>query len=315
MRSLKCCYKQTYFSMGKIDMKRPWAVLIVLTAIPLQCGEAPAQDQQAAIKQPAPTAASLGLDLKQLEHERVLKSAAGFLNNEPITVTAAVCPRSAGGPHDFYSEGDYWWPNPNDPEGPYIQRDGMTNPENFVEHRHAMIRFSIHVGTLTCAYKLTGESKFSDAAIKHLRAWFVDDSTKMNPNLQYAQAIKGITKGRGIGIIDTVHLVEVARSAQILEQAGILKGTDLAGVKKWFADYLHWLITHANGLDEMKAKNNHGTCFVMQEAAFAAFTGDQERLAECRKRFKEILLPKQMAADGSFPAGAAAHEAVRLLAV
>ncbi len=287
--------------MGEIDMKRPWAVLIVLTAIPLQCGEARAQDQQAAIKQPAPTAASLGLDLKQLEHERVLKAAAEFLNNEPITVTAAVCPRSAGGPHDFYSEGDYWWPNPNDPDGPYIQRDGMTNPENFVEHRHAMIRFSIHVGTLTCAYKLTGESKFSDAAIKHLRAWFIDDSTKMNPNLQYAQAIKGITKGRGIGIIDTVHLVEVARSAQILEQAGILKGTDLAGVKKWFADYLHWLITHANGLDEMKAKNNHGTCFVMQEAAFAAFTGDQERLAECRKRFKEILLPKQMAADGSFP--------------
>ncbi len=282
-------------------MKRLWAVLIVLTAIPLQCGEAQAQDQQVAIKQPAPTAASLGLDLKQLERERVLNAAAGFLNNEPITVTAAVCPRSAGGPHDFYSEGDYWWPNPNDPDGPYIQRDGMTNPENFVEHRHAMIRFSIHVGTLTCAYKLTGDSKFSDAAIKHLRAWFIDDATKMNPNLQYAQAIKGITKGRGIGIIDTVHLVEVARSAQFLEQAGILNGTDLAGVKKWFADYLHWLTTHANGLDEMKAKNNHGTCFVMQEAAFAAFAGDQERLAECRKRFKEILLPKQMAADGSFP--------------
>src|SRR5436190_3815012 len=194
-------------------MKRPWAVLIVLTAIPLQCGEARAQDQQAAIKQPTPTAASLGLDLKQLERERVLKAAAEFLNNEPITVTAAVCPRSAGGPHDFYSEGDYWWPNPNDLDGPYIQRDGMTNPENFVEHRHAMIRFSIHVGTLTCAYKLTGDSKYSDVAIKHLRAWFIDEATRMNPDLQYAQAIKGITKGRGIGIIDTVHLVEVARSA------------------------------------------------------------------------------------------------------
>jgi Alginate lyase len=287
--------------MGEIDMKRPWAVIIVLTTIPLQCGEARAQDQQAAIKQPAPTAASLGLDLKQLEHERVLKAAAEFLHDEPITVTAAVCPRSAGGPHDFYSEGDYWWPNPNDPDGPYIQRDGMTNPENFVEHRHAMIRFSIHAGTLICAYRLTGDAKYADAAIKHLRAWFIDDVTKMNPNLQYAQAIKGVTKGRGIGIIDTVHLVEVARAAQILEQAGVLKGDDLAGVKKWFADYLHWLTTHANGLDEMKAKNNHGTCFVMQEAAFAAFTGDQERLAECRKRFKEILLPKQMAADGSFP--------------
>jgi hypothetical protein len=259
------------------------------------------EDGQSAVSQPSRAPAAVGLDLKQLEHDRILKAAQEYLRDAPITVTAAVCPRSSGGAHDFYSEGDYWWPNPNDPDGPYIQRDGMTNPENFVEHRHAMIRFSIHVGALTCAYKLTGDAKYAEAAIKHLRAWFIDDATRMNPNLQYAQAIKGVSKGRGIGIIDTVHLVEVARSSQILEQAGVLKGDDLAGVKKWFADYLHWLTTHANGLDEMKAKNNHGTCFVMQEAAFAAFTGDQERLAECRKRFKEILLPKQMAADGSFP--------------
>ena len=31
----------------------------------------------------------------------------------------------------------------------------------------------------------------------------------MNPDLQYAQAIKGVSKGCGIGMIDTVHLIEV----------------------------------------------------------------------------------------------------------
>ena len=50
-------------------------------------------------------------------------------------MTAAHSPRSAGGLHDFFSEGDYWWPDPKNPDGPYIQRDGMTNPDNFVEHR------------------------------------------------------------------------------------------------------------------------------------------------------------------------------------
>jgi hypothetical protein len=164
-----------------------------------------------------------------------------------------------------------------------------------------MIRLSIHAGTLTSAYRLTGERQYADAAIKHLRAWFVDEATRMNPDLQYAQAIKGVSKGRGTGIIDTVHLIEVARSAQILERAGILTGDDLTGMKKWFADYIKWLTTSANGLEEMKAANNHGTCWVMQVAAFADFVGDQEQLAACRKRFKEVLLPSQMAADGSFP--------------
>ena len=281
-------------------MKTCFRHLVVLSALLLSMPSVKAEDTRSTTNS-LHTAASLGLDLKQLERERILKAAQEFLRDDPITVTAAVCPRSSGGAHDFYSEGDYWWPNPNDPDGPYIQRDGMTNPENFVEHRHAMIRFSIHIGTLTSAYKLTGDSKFANAAIKHLRAWFIDDATRMNPDLQYAQAIKGVSKGRGIGIIDTVHLIEVAHSAQILEQAGLLRGNDLAGVKKWFADYLQWMTTHPNGLDEMKAKNNHGTCFAMQEAAFASFTGDEQKLADCRKRFKEVLLPKQMAADGSFP--------------
>jgi hypothetical protein len=241
------------------------------------------------------------LDLKQLERDRILKSAAEFLRDEPVTVTAATCERSAGGPHDFYSEGDYWWPDPDHPDGPYIRRDGLSNPENFVAHRHGMIRLSIHVGTLTSAYRLTSERQYADAAIKHLRAWFVDEATRMNPDLQYAQAIKGVSKGRGTGIIDTVHLIEVARSAQILERAGLLKGQDLTETKKWFADYVNWLTTSANGQEEMKAANNHGTCWVMQVAAFSDFVGDKEQLAACRKRFKEVLLPSQMAADGSFP--------------
>ena len=44
--------------------------------------------------------------------DQILKEAAWAMQQLPITVTAATSPRSAGGKHDFYSEGDYWWPNP-----------------------------------------------------------------------------------------------------------------------------------------------------------------------------------------------------------
>lgn len=241
--------------------------------------------------------AAARLDLASLERPRVLKAAARYLAERPVTVTASTSPRSAGGKHDFFSEGDYWWPDPDNPDGPYIQRDGMTNPGNFVEHRRAMVRLSLIVPALTAAYRLTHDRKYADHAAAHLRAWFVDDATRMNPSLLYAQAIKGRFTGRGIGIIDTLHLVEVARAAERIR----LPQADLDGVRRWFAAYVDWMTTHPYGIAERDAKNNHGTCWVTQVAAFSHLTGDRTRLDYCRDRFKTVLVPNQMAPDGSFP--------------
>lgn len=239
--------------------------------------------------------------IKEQLKEGVLRIAAMNINEVPITVTSYQCDRSAGGIHDFYSEGDYWWPNELDPEGPYVQRDGQTNPNNFVAHRHAMIRFSEIVANLTSAYTLTKDKKYIEAALSHVRAWFMDEHTKMNPNLLYAQAIKGVTKGRGIGIIDTIHLIEVIQSLLKMELWGVLSQEDILGTKEWVSAYLQWLTTHPNGLKEMNAKNNHGTCWVMQVAMFAKYTSNDTILQLCVDRYKNILLPDQMAEDGSFP--------------
>jgi hypothetical protein len=236
-------------------------------------------------------------DIKAIERPRVLKAADRYLSEKPVTVTAATSPRSAGGTHDFFSEGDYWWPDPKNPAGPYVQRDGMTNPDNFVEHRRAMIRLSLIVPALAAAYKLTRDKKYSTHAAAHLRAWFVDDATRMNPNLQYAQAIQGRFTGRGTGIIDTLHFVEVARAAGQLD----LSAADLAGVRRWFSEYTKWMTTHPYGIAERDTKNNHATCWAAQVAAFAQFTGDREQTEYCRNRFKTVLIPNQEAPDGSFP--------------
>jgi hypothetical protein len=123
----------------------------------------------------------------------------------------------------------------------------------------------------------------------------------MNPNLQYAQSIKGVCTGRAVGVIDTVHLAEVALGARALHGSPSFDPTTEAAVKTWFRDYLHWLQTHPYGIEESKADNNHGTCWVLQAAAFARLLDDQTTLADCRRRFKEMLLPGQMAPDGSFP--------------
>jgi hypothetical protein len=231
----------------------------------------------------------------------VLKEAAWAMQQQPITVTASSSPRSAGGKHDFYSEGDYWWPNPVSVDSPYIQKDGMTNPDNFVAHRQAMIRFSRIMGALGSAYKITGEKKYVLQALKHCRAWFVDTATKMNASLLYAQAIKGRATGRGIGIIDTIQFMEVVMALMAMQEAKSMDAALLATVRDWFSQYITWLTTHQYGKDEMNAANNHGTCWVMQVAAFSKFTNEVRISSVCADKYKNTLLPKQMATDGSFP--------------
>ena len=243
----------------------------------------------------------MGLDVARFDKSRIIRAANQYLKEKPVTITASHSPRSAGGSHDFFSEGDYWWPDPKNPDGPYIQRDGMSNPNNFVEHRRALMRMSMQVPALTAAWMLTGKSGYAQHAAEHLRAWFINEETRMNPNLQFAQAIKGITTGRGIGIIDTIHLVEVARSIEVLAGSGMLKSEELTDIRRWFADYLQWLTTSKNGSEERDAKNNHGTCWVMQVAAFAQLTDNSEVLKYCRSRFKTVIVPNQLDKDGSFP--------------
>ncbi len=241
--------------------------------------------------------AALPFDLAAEERPRVLRAADKYLAEPPVTVTAASSPRSTGGKHDFFSEGDYWWPDPQNPSGPYIQRDGETNPDNFVAHRQAMIRMSLIVPACAAAYRVTRDRKYALHAARHLRAWFVDEATRMNPNLEFAQAIHGRFTGRGTGIIDTLHLIEPARAAAQID----MDPGALAAVQRWFAAYLTWMTTSKNGIQERDATNNHGTCWVAQVAAFARLTGDAKLTAYCRDRFQTVLIPNQEAPDGSFP--------------
>jgi hypothetical protein len=240
-------------------------------------------------------------EIARLDHDRILTAATKALAEKPITLTASHSARSEGGPHDYFSEGDYWWPDPKNPNGPYIRRDGMSNPDNFNDHREALIRLSLLVPQLTAAWLLTHDSKYAVHAVEHLRAWFVTPTTRMNSSLTYAQAIHGVSPGRGTGVIDTLHLVEVARAVRHLESSPAFFAGDQEAVRNWFSDYTAWMIDSKNGHEEEIAKNNHGTCWVAQVASFAALTGNAGAMALCRKRYRENLLPDQLAPDGSLP--------------
>ncbi len=231
--------------------------------------------------------------------KKIIANADAYLNQVPVPITTYTSPRSEGGIHDFHSEGDYWWPDPENPEGPYIRKDGQTNPDNFVKHRQLMRNLNKWVSTLVAAYQITSDQKYAEHAIRHLEAFFLNENTLMNPNLLYAQAIKGKVSGRGIGIIDTIHLIEVARAIEKLAILNALKGKKLTSLKQWFDQYATWMNTHPYGLKEKNHGNNHSTWWAAQLAAFAHLAEREDLLEEARQQFKK-LISAQMAEDGSF---------------
>lgn len=233
------------------------------------------------------------------QNDSLLAKASVILSMAPVSLTSFVADRSTGTIHDFYSEGDYWWPDPEDPNGPYIRRDGMTNPANFLEHRKALSNLNEWVSTLVAAYQISRDQRYADHAIRHLSVFFLDTETLMNPNLLFAQAIKGRHTGRGIGIIDTIHLIEVAKSILRLIEMDKLPTEKAVGLKKWFEDYTTWMNTHPYGLKEKDHGNNHSTWWAAQVATYAQLTGRKDHLAMAQSQFKK-LLSTQMEPDGGF---------------
>lgn len=182
---------------------------------------------------------------------------------------------SSGNNHDYMSQAPYFWYDSSKPKGlPYLRNDGQRNPEIYTITDHCyMSELDNASRTLALAWYFTGEEKYAIKAATLLRHWFFDDSTRMNPNLNYAQAVPGINDGRGTGIIESIALTGIAYAAGLLEGSSSWTAADAGALRQWYKEYLNWMLTSKNGNDEHAAKNNHGTWYLAQAADFALFTG------------------------------------------
>jgi hypothetical protein len=238
----------------------------------------------------------------KIDRVRILKLAGVALQERPPAITDQIATNSAGGPHDYFSQADYAWPNPTNRTGlPYVGRDGESNPNVFSDHRLAMRRMKDAVAALAAAYVLTGDNKYPAKANQFIKVFFLDEATRMNPHLQYAQAVLGSSTGTSYGVIDTLHLAELAVAVPFLEKSPAFDPAVDRGLKQWFSDYIAWMMTSTNGVKEMNNPNNHSIAYFVQLASFARFTGNEKVLELSRERFKQVLFPGQMTNDGSFP--------------
>jgi len=218
------------------------------------------------------------------------KQADELLNKKPVSVTDKGFTPASGDKHDYMSQAPYFWYDSTKPNGlPYMRKDGVRNPEiNKITDHRFLSELDNTCRILALAWYCTGEKKYAAKATALLRNWFINEGTKMNPNLNYAQAIPGINNGRGIGIIETIALTGIADAVILLKGSTILTEKDYNLIQQWYTQYLNWMLTSKNGNEEHAAKNNHGTWFYVQAIDFALFTGNnikaKELIDEAKKR-------------------------------
>ena len=252
-------------------------------------------------------------DLKSLEEAKeknspeirmIIKEADSKLDKTLITVVDKELTPSSGDKHDYMSMGRYWWPDHTKVDGvPYIRKDGKSNPEIEKLDRYPLSDFATSVESLALAYYLTDNEKYAEKAVTNLKIWFINEETKMNPNMNYGQTIPGINNGlgRGEGILDTYSFFEMLDAVEILKKSKAFTIEDQLAIEDWFKTYVNWLQTAPVAAEEQAAKNNHGTAYDVQLVRYAIFTRNNQLAKKIANNFAENRLFTQIETDGSQP--------------
>ena len=233
----------------------------------------------------------------------LIKAADAALGYKPVSVMEKKNNPPSGDKHDYMSLAPYFWPNPETKDGlPYIRKDGQINPEvNEYKDKEYLPQLCSILETLGLAYYFTNDERYASHASKLINVWFLDAATKMNPNLNFGQAVKGENDGRGAGLIDTRHLIKVVDAVSFMGNSSAWTPTQDQQLKNWFADFLNWMQTSKNGTAELKATNNHGIWYDAQRLSFALYTNNNKVVNEVIESAKKRIA-SQMNPDGFFPA-------------
>ena len=238
----------------------------------------------------------------------LIAKADGLLAMKPESVLNKTLTPASSDKHDFLSFGPYWWPDPAKPGGlPYIRRDGDRNPEMAKgSDSLALARLGAAVETLGLAYRFSRDERYAAKAAALARVWFIDPATRMNPNFQHAQAIPGITTGRGIGIIEARWLININEGLAMLGASKAWTAQDRTAMKGWLGDFYTWLRTSKNGRDEEGEHNNHGSWYDALAAHLALVIGRNDDAKAVLQRGFAQRLAAHIAPDGAQP-----HELAR----
>ena len=236
------------------------------------------------------------------QQQELIKQADKYLDLKPVSVMFKAKNPPSGNKHDYMSQAPYFWYDSSKPNGlPYKSLDGQRNPEIYkVTDRTYIGELEGATRCLALAWYVTGDEKYAAKTAVLLKRWFLEDSSRMNPNLEYGQSVPGLVDGRSYGIIETIALMNIADAAGLIEGSSSWSAADAQALRGWYTQYLQWMLTSQKGMDEHHAKNNHAVWFLAQAADYALFTGDRDKAKELVEEGK-ARIESQIQPDGKMP--------------
>jgi hypothetical protein len=234
---------------------------------------------------------------------QLLSQANSFLSLRPTSVIENGEIPASDDKHDFLSLAPYRWPDPDKPDGlPYVNYDGKLNPEvHSVPDKKNIDDMVYRVKILSLAYFFTENPQYASKAVELLRVWFLNNSTGMNPNLQYAEVVRGENNNNGTmrGILHGKYLPDVIDSIRLIQRSPSWSKQDQQGMELWFSKYLDWLMYSEHGDEERRQPNNHGTWYRIQASAIALFLNKTEIATSLLRDVWDELISQQIEPDGS----------------
>ncbi len=244
-------------------------------------------------------------------YSALLREADAMLGDTPLSVVDKKRMSPAGDKHYYTSLARYFHPNPDTPDGlPYVNRDGITNPEIGQWDRNRLGETAHRISTLGLAWYLSGDERYAAKAAEFIRVWFLDKDTRMYPNFEYAQMVPGVNKGKGrpYGVLDGYSFVELLDGAALLDGSKSWTAKDAKALRKWMSSMLDWMLTSEQGLEEAAQSNNHSTAYDAIAIAMAIYTGRSDLAKKIIEKVPAKRIFTQIEPDGTQP-----HEMWRTL--
>lgn len=225
------------------------------------------------------------------------------LDSGPYSVMDKTITPPSGDKHDYLSYSRYWWPNPDTDDGlPFVRKDGVVNRGRVaMGDRVAIGSFCEDFAALSLAAYLIDEDRYAPHAVRLLRVWFLDPATRMNPNLKFAQGVPGRAEGRAPGVLDARHFIHVLDGVALLDAIGAIDESDHEKLRRWFTEFLDWLLTSELGRQERRATNNHGAWYAGQAGRIALFAGRDDVARELVEETRDRRLVESIEPDGAQP--------------
>lgn len=239
-----------------------------------------------------------------VRYNELISRANEELPKQNYSVMHKLSVASSGDKHDYLSLAPYFWPDPSTDDGlPWIRKDGEVNPDtrNNTTDKNELDSFFSAIRLLGDAFYYSDNHEYSDKAISLINTWFLNDATKMNPNLNYGQGIPGINDGRPFGIIEFGGISNVITTLELLKNAKVLDVKTEVGMKEWLTTYVNWLQTSETGVLESTRENNHGTHYDLQLYGLLLYLGENEQVRQKLETVTKKRIASQIQPDGSQP--------------